>query len=173
MGIPAMTKEESFCFPDTFLLPAWPFPTPTLGVVLVSPESQNKGRGTLSSSPGPSEITPDSSLPSHPPPAPAGRCWRAPTGIHGLGGCSAHSTPQLRCSPGPSSSRDPRASRRHPTTTLTFEFHLLCCISGFPITSTGCMYGESCPRRQGGALSYCLASPAPVRVLGTQYIWVK
>ena len=63
-----MTKEESFCFPDTFPLPAWPFPTPTLGVVLVSPESQNKSRGTLSSSPGPSEITPDSSLPSLPPP---------------------------------------------------------------------------------------------------------
>ena len=69
-GIPAMTKEESFCFPNTFLLPAWPFPTPTLGVVLVSPESQNKSRGSLSSSPGPSEVTPDSSLPSHPPPAP-------------------------------------------------------------------------------------------------------
>ena len=156
-----MTKKESFCFPDTFLLPAWPFPTPTLGVGLVSPESQKKSRGTLSSSPGPSEVTPDSSLPSHPPPAPAGRCRRAPTGVHSLGGCSAHSPhsyPPAQILPCPlifQGSTCFSLTPSHPA--LTFTFHQLCCISGFPVASTGCVYGKSCPRHQGGALSYLLS----------------
>lgn len=114
---PSNDQGESFCFPDTFLLPAWPYPTPTLGVVLVSPESPNKSRGACPALQVPprSHLTP-LSHPTHLQP-PLEGAEGSPQVYTARVAAPPTLLPQLRCSPVPLSSRDPHASHRHPVCT--------------------------------------------------------